>query len=92
MTILLVTLAMLLVFSASAAGMLIFRSRARGVRLFALAPVPLAVLVGVFAAAYFAVYASDYVAVAVFVLLLAIAAWLAGFIFCMLLEVIRRLT
>jgi hypothetical protein len=82
MATLILVLIALLVLSASFGSMLMFRARAQGLRLLVLAPVPGAVAVGFFGAAYLFSYAQDYRAVAVFVSLLILAAWTIGFVFC----------
>ena len=84
MTAFLIFLFTCLVLSASAAGILIFRGKARGFRLLVLAPVPAALAVGVFATAYFVAYANDYVTVLLFVIALALATWVVGFLLCAL--------
>jgi len=80
MGVFLIILIVLLILSASVAGVLVLRDKKRGLRLLFLAPIPAAIAVGIFAAAYFGTYASDYLAILFFVSLLMLAAWLIGVI------------
>jgi hypothetical protein len=90
MATLILVLIALLVLSASFAGMLIFRPRAQGLRLSILAPIPGAVVAGVFGAAYLLSYAQAYRAVAVFVCLLVLAAWTIGFVLCGIMVLVNK--
>jgi len=91
MGVFLVLLLGFLVLSGSLAGMLILRGKTRGLRSLLLAPIPVAITVGIFATAYFAAYASDYVAVTFFVILFMFAAWAVGFVCCVLITAIGKL-
>lgn len=79
---LILVLLALIVLTGSVAGFLAFRARAQGLRLLIAAPVPAAVVVGMFGAAYLVSSASSHGAIAFFACLLAFAAWLAGFVLC----------
>src|SRR5712691_8651970 len=90
MGVFLIVLVVLLILSASVAGMLVLRDKTRGLRFLLLAPIPVAIAVGIFAAAYFVTYASDYLAVLFFVGLLMLAAWLVGFVFCAIVTATKK--
>jgi hypothetical protein len=55
-----------------------------------LAPLPGVIAIGICAAIYMLSYASDYVAVALFSAIFMIAAWLLGFLLCLIAAGIRK--
>ena len=78
-----------LILAASVTGIVVFGGKVQGLRLLVVAPVPAALAVGLFMAAYFLTYTTNYHTVLFFAVGFAIGAWVIGFLFSAVLVAVR---